>query len=133
MGILEGHIAEKRQQVIIDSGWLHSLMLRGFPLDNYNSKTMKYSRYSKVRRKNMRCTKMECDMAKAFVGAFQNIIEDNKRMKDALISFHALLDGNNKLSFLLDCHDDELNKLMNIVYKGIQELKEKCNGNTRQD
>ena len=54
-------------------------------------------------------------------------------MKDALISFQALLDGNNKLSFLLDCHDDELNKLMNIVYKGIQELKEKCNGNTRQD
>ena len=87
----------------------------------------------KARRKNMRCTKMECDMAKAFAGAFQNIIEDNKRMKDALISFHALLDGNNKLSFLLDCHDDELNKLMNIVYKGIQELKEKCNENTKQD
>ena len=84
----------------------------------------------KVRRKNMRCTIMECD-AKAFAGAFQDIIEDNKRMKDALISFQALLGGNNKLSLLLDCHDDELNKLMNSVYKGIQELKEKCNGNTR--
>ena len=81
----------------------------------------------------MRCAKMECDMAKAFAVAFQNIIEDNKRMKDALISFQALLNGNNKLSFLLDCHDDELNKLMNIVYKGIQELKEKCNENTKQD
>lgn len=87
----------------------------------------------KVRRKNMRCTKSECDMAKAFVDSFKETIEDNKRMKDALISFHALLDGNNKLSFLLDCHDDELNKLMNIVYKGIQELKEKCNENTKQD
>ena len=79
----------------------------------------------KVRRKNMRCTKMECDMAKAFAGAFQNIIEDNKRMKDALISFQALLSGNDTLSVLLDCNDNELNKLMNSVYKGIQELKER--------
>ena len=81
----------------------------------------------KMRRKNMRCTKMECDMAKAFAGAFQNVIEDNKRMKDALISFQAMLDGNNTLSFLLDCHDDELNELINSVYKGIQKLKEKNN------
>ena len=87
----------------------------------------------KVRRKNMRCTKTKYDITKAFVDSFKETIEDNKRMKDALISFQALLDGNNTLSFLLDCHDDELNKLMNIVYKGIQELKEKCNGNTRQD
>ena len=79
----------------------------------------------KVRRKNMRCAKFECDMAKAFAGAFQNIIEDNKRMKDALISFQALLSGNDTLSFLLDCHDDELNKLMNSVYNGIRELKER--------
>ena len=35
MGVLEGLIAERRQQVIIDSGWLHSLMLRDLPLDNY--------------------------------------------------------------------------------------------------
>ena len=81
----------------------------------------------KIRRKNMRCTKMECDMAKAFAGAFRNIIEDNKRMKDALISFQALLSGNDTLSVLLDCNDNELNKLMNSVYKGIQELKEQCN------
>lgn len=76
-----------------------------------------------VRRKNMRC--IQCDTAKALVGAFQNIIEDNKRMKDALISFKALLNGNNTLSFLLDCHDGELNKLMNSVYNGIRELKER--------
>lgn len=81
----------------------------------------------KVRRKNMRCTKMECDMAKAFAGAFQNIIEDNKRMKDALILYQALLNGNDLFPVLIDCHDNELNKLMNSVYKGIQELKEQCN------
>lgn len=81
----------------------------------------------KVRRKNMRCTKMECDMAKSFAGAFQNVIEDNKRMKDALILYQALLNGNDLFPVLIDCHDNELNKLMNSVYKGIQELKEKCN------
>ena len=81
----------------------------------------------KVRRKNMRCTKMECDMAKAFAGAFQNVIEDNKRMKDALISFQALLGGNNTPSFLLDCNDNELNELINSVYKGIQKLKRERN------
>ena len=81
----------------------------------------------KMRRKNMRCTKMECDMAKAFAGAFQNVIEDNKRMKDALILYQALLNGNDLFPVLIDCHDNELNKLMNSVYKGIQELKEKCN------
>ena len=94
---------------------------------------MTYYHNLKVCRKNMRCTKAECDMAKAFAGAFQDVIEDNKRMKDALICFRALLDGNNILSFLLDCHDDELNKLMNSVYKGIRELKEKYNENTKQD
>ena len=35
MGVLEGLIAERRQQVIIVSGWLYSLMLRDLPLDNY--------------------------------------------------------------------------------------------------
>ena len=80
----------------------------------------------RLRRKNMRCTKMECDMAKAFAGAFQNVIEDNKRMKDALILYQALLNGNDLFPVLIDCHDNELNKLMNSVYKGIQELKEKC-------
>lgn len=84
----------------------------------------------KARRKNMRCAKFECDMANAFAGAFKEIVEDNKRMKDALISFQALLSGNDILSFLLDCHDDEVNALINDVYNGIQKLKEKCNGKT---
>ena len=123
MGVLEGLIAERRQQVIIDSGWLYSLMLRGFPLDNYNSKTMKYSRYSKVRRKNMRCTKMECDMAKAFAGAFQNVIEDNKRMKDALVLFTQYLRGDFSQTMLLDCNDNMINELINKVANGIKELK----------
>ena len=95
---------------------------------NLITKTMTHINYNlKVRRKNMLCTKMECDMAKAFAGAFQNVIEDNKRMKDALISFQALLSGNDTLLLLLDCHDDELNKLMNSVYIGIRKLKEKSN------
>lgn len=64
-------------------------------------------------------------MAKAFAGAFQDIIEDNKRMKDALISFQALLNGNDTLSFLLDCNDNEINELINSVYNGIRELKER--------
>ena len=81
----------------------------------------------------MRCAKMECDMAKAFAGAFKETIEDNKRMKDALISFQALLSGNDMLSFLLDCHDDELNELINSIYKGIQKLKDKCNEDTKQN
>lgn len=84
-----------------------------------------------MRRKNMRC--IQCDTAKALVGAFQNIVEDNKRMKDVLILYQALLNGNDLFPLLLDCHDDELNKLMNSVYKGIQGLKEKCNENTKQD
>ena len=41
----------------------------------------------KARRKNMRCAKFECDMAKSFSGAFKEIVEDNKRMKDALLLF----------------------------------------------
>lgn len=123
MGILEGLIAERRQQVIIDSGWLHSLMLRGFPLDNYNSKTMKYSRYSKVRRKNMRCTKMECDMAKAFAGAFQNIIEENLRMKDAIILFSHYLQGDFNYTIPLDFHDETIEGFVKYVANGIQKLK----------
>ena len=47
-------------------------------------------------------------------------------MKDALISFQALLSRNDNFFVLLDCNDNELNELINSVYKGIQELKEKC-------
>ena len=81
----------------------------------------------KVRRKNMRCAKFECDMARAIVGSFKETVEDNKRMKDALILYQALLIGNDLFPLLLDCHDDELNKLMNSVYIGIRKLKEQCN------
>ena len=102
-------------------------MLRGFPLDNYNSKTMKYSRYSKVRRKNMRCTKAECDMAKAFAGAFKEIVEDNKRMKDALLAFSQYLQGNFNHCILLDCNDEAVNELINIVGSGIRKLKQERN------
>ena len=47
----------------------------------------------KVRRKNMRCAKFECDMAKVIVGSFKETIEDNKRMKDALLAFSQYLQG----------------------------------------
>ena len=82
----------------------------------------------KVRRKNMRCTKSECDMAKAFAGAFQNVIEDNKRMKDAIILFSHYLQGNFKYTIPLDFHDEMIERYVNCVANGIQELKEKCNG-----
>lgn len=84
-----------------------------------------------VRRKNMRCAKMECDMAKAFAGAFQDIIEDNERMKDALLLFTQYLRGNFSQTMLLDCNDNAINELIYKVADGIKELKEKCNGNTR--
>ena len=82
----------------------------------------------KVRRKNMRCTKAECDMAKAFAGAFKEIVEDNKRMKDALLVFSQYLQGNFSQRILLDCNDEEVNELINIVGSGIRKLKEESNG-----
>ena len=82
----------------------------------------------KVRRKNMRCIKMECDMAKAFAGAFQNIIEDNKRMKDALLAFSQYLQGDFNHCILLDCNDEAVNELINIVGSGIRKLKQESNG-----
>ena len=69
----------------------------------------------KVRRKNMRCTKFECDMAKAFAGAFKEIVEDNKRMKDALILFSHYLNGNFEWTIPLDCNDDMVNELIKIT------------------
>ena len=85
----------------------------------------------KVRRKNMRCTKAECDMTKAFAGAFQNIIEDNKRMKDALLVFSQYLQGKFSQSILLDCNDEEVNELINIVGSGIRKLKQESNEDTK--
>lgn len=81
----------------------------------------------KVRRKNMRCIKMECDMAKAFAEAFQNIIEDNKRMKDALLAFSQYLQGKFSQRILLYCNDEEVNELINIVGSGIRRLKQERN------
>ena len=76
----------------------------------------------------MRCTKFECDMAKAFAGAFKEIVEDNKRMKDALLAFSQYLQGKFRQSILLDCNDEEVNELINIVGSGIRKLKQESNG-----
>ena len=82
----------------------------------------------KARRKNMRCAKFECDMAKAIVGSFKETIEDNKRMKDALILFSHYLNGNFEWTIPLDCNDDTVNELINNIGTKIRKLKEKCNG-----
>ena len=82
----------------------------------------------KVRRKNMRCTKTKYDIAKAFVDSFKETIEDNKRMKDALLAFSQYLQGKFNLSILLDCNDEEVNELINIVGSGIRKLKQESNG-----
>ena len=96
---------------------------------NLITKTMTHINYNlKVRRKNMRCTKAECDMAKAFVDSFKETIEDNKRMKDAIILFSHYLQGNFKYTIPLDFHDEMIERYVNCVANGIQELKEKCNG-----
>lgn len=81
----------------------------------------------KVRRNNMRCTKFKCDMAKAFAGAFKKTIEDNKRMKDALFVFTQYLQGKFSHSILLDCNDEAVNELINIVGSGIRKLKQESN------
>ena len=77
----------------------------------------------KARRKNMRCAKFECDMAKSFSGAFKEIVEDNKRMKDALLLFTQYLRGNFSQTMLLDCNDNAINELIYKVADGIKELK----------
>ena len=76
----------------------------------------------------MRCAKFECDMAKAFVDSFKETIEDNKRMKDALLAFSQYLQGNFSQSILLDCNDEAVNELINIVGSGIRKLKQESNG-----
>ena len=81
----------------------------------------------KARRKNMRCAKFECDMAKAIVGSFKETIEDNKRMKDALLAFSQYLQGDFNHCILLDCNDEAVNELINIVGSGIRKLKQEGN------
>ena len=85
----------------------------------------------KVRRKNMRCAKFECDMAKAFAGAFKEVVEDNKRMKDALLVFSQYLQGKFSQRILLDCNDEAVNELINIVGSGIRKLKQEGNEDTK--
>ena len=84
----------------------------------------------KVRRKNMRCTKTKYDITKAFVDSFKETIEDNKRMKDALLVFTQYLQGKFNHNILLDCNDKEVNELINIVGSGIRKLKQEGNGKT---
>lgn len=79
----------------------------------------------------MRCAKFECDMAKAFAGAFKEIVEDNKRMKDALLVFTQYLQGKFNHNILLDCNDEEVNELINIVGSGIRKLKQESNEDTK--
>ena len=77
----------------------------------------------KVRRKNMRYTKTKYDITKAIVGSFKETVEDNKRMKDALLLFTQYLRGNFSQTMLLDCNDNMINELINKVANGIKELK----------
>ena len=62
-------------------------------------------------------------MAKVFAGAFKEIVEDNKRMRDALLLFTQYLRGNFSQTMLLDCNDNAINGLINKVADGIKELK----------
>ena len=82
----------------------------------------------KVHRKNIRCAKTKYDITKAFVGSFKETIEDNKRMKDALLTFSQYLQGKFSQSILLDCNDEAVNELINIVGSGIRKLKQESNG-----
>ena len=82
----------------------------------------------KVHRKNIRCAKTKYDITKAFVDSFKETIEDNKRMKDALSTFSQYLQGKFSQSILLDCNDEAVNELINIVGSGIRKLKQEGNG-----
>lgn len=85
----------------------------------------------KVRRKNMRCTKTKYDITKAFVDSVKETIEDNKKMKDALLVFTQYLQGKFNHNILLDCNDEEVNELINIVGSGIRKLKQEGNEDTK--
>ena len=85
------------------------------------------NRNLRLRRKNMRCTKTKYDITKAFVDSFKETIEDNKRMKDALLVFSQYLQGNFSQRILLDCNDEAVNELINIVGSGIRKLKQEGN------
>lgn len=85
----------------------------------------------KVHRKNIRCTKTKYDITKAFVDSVKETIEDNKRMKDALLAFSQYLQGDFNHCILLDCNDEAVNELINIVGSGIRKLKQEGNEDTK--
>ena len=81
----------------------------------------------KVHRKNIRCAKNKYDITKAFVDSFKETIEDNERMKEALLVFTQYLQGNFNHCILLDCNDEAVNELINNVGSGIRKLKQESN------
>lgn len=52
-------------------------------------------------------------------------------MKDALLVFSQYLQGNFSQRILLDCNDEEVNELINIVGSGIRKLKQEGNEDTK--
>ena len=92
-----------------------------------DNKRISYKRVEQCEPKDIEQFKSN-DMAKAFVDLFKETIEDNKRMKDAIILFSHYLQGNFKYIIPLDFHDEMIERYVNCVANGIQELKEKCNG-----
>ena len=126
---------EKLNVELVSKSGIHYFVVDGrcFPTESIKEELKRESNDTinhnlKVRRKNMRCTKAECDMAKAFAGAFKEIVEDNKRMKDALLVFSQYLQGKFSQIILLDCNDEAVNELINIVGSGIRKLKQEGNG-----
>ena len=87
-----------------------------------DNKRISYKRVEQCKPKDMEQFKPN-DMAKAFVDSFKETIEDNKRMKDALLLFTQYLRGNFSQTMLLDCNDNAINGLINKVANGIKELK----------
>ena len=87
-----------------------------------DNKRISYKRVEQCKPKDMEQFKPN-DMAKAFVDSFKEAIEDNKRMKDALLLFTQYLRGNFSQTMLLDCNDNAINELIYKVADGIKELK----------
>ena len=87
-----------------------------------DNKRISYKRVEQCKPKDMEQFKPN-DMAKAFVDSFKEAIEDNKRMKDALLLFTQYLRGNFSQTIQLDCNDGVINELIYKVADGIKELK----------
>ena len=87
-----------------------------------DNKRISYKRVGQCKPKDMEQFKPN-DMVKAFVDTFKETIEDNKRMKDALLLFTQYLRGNFSQTIQLDCNDNVINELIYKVADGIKELK----------